>query len=177
MINRMRATRILIATLVLAGCGEDGSTSDAATDIPADPPREEAFDPCATYPDTCNLDGRNPHAPYDCCPAGTVCCALCHDEERCEMNYECRATCPETLPCTGSTGSGGFSCYYDPGDFTSTVYCPLPAGSPPDDAVACTDTCTTGITCAFDSSWGDAALCCPDGTSCETSGFGLPFCQ
>ena len=50
MLASMRATHILIVSLVLAGCGEDGSTSDAATEIPADPPREEAFDPCATYP-------------------------------------------------------------------------------------------------------------------------------
>ncbi|MBW2261838.1 MAG: hypothetical protein JRG91_07685 [Deltaproteobacteria bacterium] len=173
----MKATHILIVSLVLAGCGEDGSSSDAATDIPSDPPREEAFDPCTTYPNTCNLDGRNPHAPFDCCPAGTVCCALCHDENRCEMNYDCRDTCPETLPCTGTGGTGGFSCYYDPADFTGTVYCPLPPGAPPDDAVACTDTCTTGVECPFDSSWGDAALCCPGATTCETSGFGLPFCQ
>lgn len=169
---------LIALALALATCGEDGSTSDANQDIPADPPREEAFDPCTRYPDSCNGDGRNPHAPYDCCPVGTLCCALCHDETLCGMNYECRTVCPETLPCTGSTGSGGFSCYYDPEDFTGTVYCPVPSGSPPDDAVACSSSCATGIECAFpDGDWGDAALCCPEGTACGTSGFGLPFCE
>jgi hypothetical protein len=175
----MRARHILMVVLLAAGCGEDGSGGgDTSTDSAADTGGPDTFDPCSRYPNACNLDSRNPHAPYDCCASGTTCCALCNDETMCQLNYECLATCPETLPCTGSAGAGGFSCYYDPSDFTATVYCPVPSGSPPDTTVPCTADCATGITCAFEPDpWGDAALCCPDGTACATSGFGLPFCE
>lgn len=165
-----------IVMLLCAGCGDDGGPS--ATDTATDPGAEDTFDPCTRYPNACNLDPRNPHAPYDCCTSSTTCCALCHDSSMCELEYECRDTCPETLPCTGVTGTGGFSCYYDPDEFTGTAYCPVPAGTPPDDAVACTAECATSIECAFAADpWGDAALCCPDSTSCTTSAFDLPRCE
>jgi len=170
---------IAFAALVLASaCGDGSGSGDAAAEEPVDTAAEDTFDPCLHYPGSCNLDGRNPHAPYDCCPTGTECCPMCHDDSRCGLAYECLASCPETLPCTGSTGGGGFSCYYDPGDITGTVYCPVPEGSLPNSAVPCTSECAAGTICPFPADpWGDAALCCPAGTSCATSGFDLPFCS
>jgi hypothetical protein len=165
-----------LALLFASGCGDGSTPGDTSTDTAAE--AVDTFDPCSRYPNACNLDPVNPHAPYDCCGPATSCCALCHDEAMCGLDYECRATCPETLPCTGVGGTGGLSCYYDPATVTGTVYCPVPPGSPPSHAVPCASTCTTGIECAFDADpWGDAALCCPDGTACATSGFGLPYCE
>lgn len=165
---------ILTALIGTCGCDGDSGNKDATADTAAD----NAPDACASHPGTCNLDDRNPLAPWDCCPVGQTCCPLCHDETRCQFNYECMDRCPETLPCTGTPGTGALSCYYDPDDIPATAYCPVPEGAAPDGVVACTGTCETGVVCAFDeATFGDAALCCPASTSCAVSGFGLPFCE
>ncbi len=164
-----------LALLVAAGCDPG---DDAPLDASADHGADLAPDVCSSHPNTCNLDDRNPLAPWDCCPASQTCCALCYDADLCGQHYECRPTCPETLPCSGVPGSGGFSCTYDPEDFASTVYCPVPGGALPDTVVECSATCTTGVVCPFDTAaFGDAALCCPEATTCVTGGFGLPFCE
>jgi hypothetical protein len=171
--QRSGITMVLGAAVWIAGCeGGAGGTPDAAVDP------DGGTDPCLHHPGTCNLDDRNPQAPWDCCSAGRTCCALCYDADRCEFEYECRASCPETLPCTGAPGTGGLSCTYEPDAFDSTVYCPMPAGPTSQISIPCSATCETGVTCPFDAAeFGDAALCCPAGATCETGGFGLPVCR
>jgi len=166
----------LVLTLVALGC------DDGTTDTPADTgttdttTTDTGADPCTTHPSTCNLDSRNPEAPWDCCPSGTTCCPLCHDSGWCQLDYECLATCPETLPCTGTGAGEGLSCHYTP-PLATTAYCPVPTTLNPTGAVPCVTTCGTGVECPFDATWGDAALCCPEATTCATSAFGLPMCE
>jgi hypothetical protein len=163
-----------VLVFVVAGCDDGSSNEDAGSDTALD----TGTDVCSSHPGTCNLDDSNPLAPWECCPTGQQCCPLCHDADRCQFNYDCAATCPETLPCTGVLGSGGFSCHYEPADFTSTVYCPVPEGALTDTVVACSASCDTGVECPFDeATFGDAALCCPASASCGSGGFGLPFCN
>ncbi len=166
---------LLAALLAPAGCSDEGGPSDSGTDTGHD----SATDPCTTYPGTCNMDPRIPRAPWDCCPDGQACCPLCDGPDSCNLDYECRTSCPEVLPCTGTAGTGGFSCWYDPEDLAGgTAYCAVPDPLPASGTVECAATCSTGIECPFSgATYGNAALCCPTGTACGASGFGLPFCQ
>ena len=178
---RIHRAAILVSTASLASvltvaCSDDGggSGTDAGTDTGAD----TGQDPCSSHPGTCNLDPRNPGAPFDCCPAGTQCCALCNDPETCQMAYECMDACPVTLPCNGNTTGEGLSCWYDPLNMMGTAYCVVPSSIPTSGTSECSYMCGTGVECPFDPEpYGPASLCCPEGTTCETSAFGVPYCH
>jgi hypothetical protein len=166
----------ILALCLSAGCGGGGGSEDGGLDPDAEV-SDVRSELCTAHPNTCNTGGGVIEA-YDCCSPPRVCCDLCFPPDRCGSRTECLEECPRTIPCEGFPEVSDISCYYDPADLAGTAYCPMHLSPNPSTPTACVAECPTTTVCPLPQElYGNAALCCPEGSSCETVPlYELPRC-
>lgn len=162
---------------VLLSCNGDDGGRDTEVDGDAADIVDLRPEICYAHPNTCNTGG-GVIEPYNCCSAPRVCCNLCFPPEHCGSRTECLEECPQTIPCEGNPTRDNLSCYFNPSDFSGTVYCPVHENPNPAFAIACVADCPTGVICPLpEEIYGDTALCCPENWSCDTVPlYNLPVC-
>ncbi|MFH1436786.1 MAG: hypothetical protein ABIJ56_13850 [Pseudomonadota bacterium] len=171
----------LSAACAAAACDGGGNgEEDAAVDADAqDAPDflDMGAEFCTSHPNACHTGGGGID-PFDCCRTPKECCNLCFPAENCGSRTDCMETCPRTMPCEGLPGSSALACWYNPDDFSGTVYCPVSENPNPAFSLACTGGCSTGVECPLpEDPYGDTALCCPENWRCDiVSGYNLPYC-
>jgi hypothetical protein len=170
------AATLLLACRLVAGCGGDGGSNDAAVD-PGTDVSDARSEMCIAHPNTCNTGGGVIEA-YDCCSQPRVCCDLCFPAGECGSRTECLERCPRTIPCEGLPDASAVSCYFDPDDFAAAAYCPMNLAPNPSTPTACAADCPTGVECPLPRErYGNSALCCPASSTCETVPlYELPRC-